>query len=69
MLDNKSLAVLAYLKNHFAKSDKPLTALEIHINGLSHDDVTKAIETLDNNGHINLTPKDYIHPSVESVND
>lgn len=69
MLDNNSLIVLAYLKNHFKESDKPISALDINIGGLSYNDIYVAIETLDNDGHINLTPKDYIQPQVESVND
>lgn len=69
MLDNNSLIVLAYLKNHFKTSDKPITALEITINGLNYNDIDKAIENLLDNGHINLTAKDYIQPQIESVND
>ncbi|MEG1256660.1 hypothetical protein [Clostridium sp.] len=69
MLDNNSLIILAYLKNHFQTSDKPVTALDININGLNLNDIDKAIEILDNNGRINLTERNYIRPSVESVND
>lgn len=69
MLDNKALIVLAYLKNHFKESNKPITALDININGLNYNDIDEAIETLSNNGHIRLTQKNYIHQSVESVND
>ena len=66
MLDNKALIVLAYLKNHFKESNKPITALDI--NGLNYNDIEQAIEPLSNNGHIRLTQKNYIHQSVESVN-
>lgn len=69
MLDNKSLVVLAYLKNYFKTNSNPITALEIKIKGLNIADIDEAIKTLDDNGYINLTEKQYIQPSVESVND
>lgn len=68
MLDNKSLIVLAYLKNYFKTNTKPITALEINIKELTFNDIEKAIETLVDRGYITLTEKAYLHPSIESVN-
>lgn len=69
MLDTKSLIVLAYLKNYFKESNKPITSVEITIDGLNHNDIDDAIEILANNCYINLTEKNYIHPVVISIND
>ncbi|MBZ9608642.1 hypothetical protein G9F73_012565 [Clostridium estertheticum] len=68
MLDNNSLIVLAYLKNHFAKSDKMITALDLNIPDLSTNDIETILETLDSKSLINVTDKNYIRICVTGMN-
>jgi hypothetical protein len=67
MLDNKSLAVLTYLKNHFTKSDKPIAAVDMRIDGLNLDDIFKSIDILEQNGDINVNTT-YVALIVDSIN-
>ena len=67
MLDNNSLIVLAFLKNHFETSDKPISLPEIIIEGLSYEDISKAIDYLNNNGYLNINNK-YVGDPIESIN-
>lgn len=66
MLDNKSLVVLAYLKNHFATSDELISAQQISIDGLSYSDINKCLEKLEAEGRISVNHK-YVTKPVESV--
>lgn len=68
MLDDKSLIVLTYLKNHFKSNDTPLDADKIHINGMSILDIEEAFHNLEANGKVELI-EGYIHPIVENVID
>lgn len=67
MLDKNSLIVLAYLKNHFTSSDNPVCIADILSTGLSTDDIIKAIDILEDNGHININHKYQSNP-IESIN-
>lgn len=68
MLDNKSLIVLTYLKNHFKNSESSIDADKIHIDGMSMPDIEEAFLVLYNNGYIELNTK-YVHPIVEKIFD
>ena len=67
MLDDKSLKVLGYLKNHFAKSDKDVPYVDILQTGLSLNEIENSVQILSDGGYINVEDK-YIHPSVTSLN-
>jgi len=68
LLDDNSLIVLAHLKNHFAKSDKIITALDLNIPGLNPIDIETILETLDNRGLINVPDRNYIRICVTGIN-
>lgn len=67
MLDDKSLTVFAYLKNHFATSDKIVERVDILSTGLSIEDISQSIKILENNGYINVN-HDYVSEPIESIN-
>lgn len=61
MLDNNSLVVFSYLRNHFSKSDKSLQFPEINIQELSFKDIEESFKTLLNHGKITTTDTDYLN--------
>jgi len=60
MLDNKSLLVLTYLKNHFAQSGQAVQSVEIIIEGLSPLDIEESFRILDDKGLITSDDKRYL---------
>ena len=67
MLDNKSLIVLAYLKNHFSKNSTYIERIDLLSIGLSSKDIDNSIAVLESKGCINVNHK-YVSKPIESIN-
>lgn len=67
MLDSKSRAVLAYIKNYFANSTEPLYFININIDGLTNSDIETSLTILENSGEISINT-DYVQYFVEYIN-
>lgn len=67
MLDKNTLIVLAYIKNHFSKTDEYLERIDLLSTGLSDKDINKSIDILENNAYINVNHK-YISAPIEEIN-
>lgn len=67
MLDSKSSAVLAYIKNYFANSTEPLYFININIDGLTNSDIETSLTILENSGEISINT-DYVQHFVEYIN-
>ena len=67
-LNKNTEIVWKYLQKYFASNSKAICPLDVHIDGLTVNDINIAFSELNNTGKIVLNNK-YVHPYVESISE
>lgn len=67
-MDNNTIQVFNFLKNHFSQSNDWISAPNIQIDGISTDVIVNSVQYLYDNDFINLHPKYRIAQVITGIN-